>query len=462
MRDADPRFLKLIEVIERLASGELDSRVPISTDRDEIDAVGFGINTLAEELSISIVELEQEVARHRATAERLLAAKQNQDRFTLELEQLQTARLASLGMLAAGVGHEINNPLTYVIGNLDFLRQRLSETSARATVDLDEIRELIDESCDGAERIRMIVRDLGVFSRVTDDDPHERVDVRRVVDQALAAVHNETRHRAQLIVEYRADPIIATSRSRLLQVLVNLLINAVHSFGENPISENEIRISVSEAKQPGARVEVSDTGSGISDEDLSRIFDPFFTTKRHGQGSGLGLSICRELTVKMKGTLSVSSELGKGTTFLLELPDSQTEPHTIEPQAQAHAPVARPGSSASTRVLIIDDEPAVARSLARKLAGAENVIVDGGRKAVDMLALDPSFDFIFCDMMMPGMSGMDVYEEVRSQSVSLASRFIFTTGGAFTERAKRFLESVSNPCINKPYDRDVLNRLVSR
>lgn len=458
MSDAESRFLKLVSVIEELAAGQLDARYPISQSRDETDAIGFGINTLAEELSITIQQLEREAARHRGTAADLLEAERSRDRFNEELEQLQTARLASLGMLAAGIGHEVNNPLTYVIGNLDFLRQRLLESSPNRQVDVEEVRELIDESYEGAERIRTIVRDLGVFSRVSEDVPNERVDVRRVVDQALAAVHNETRHRAQLIVEYRAEPVIATSRSRLLQVLVNLLINAVHSFGSHPMSENEIRVSVSDGDGGGARVEISDTGRGIPEEDLSRVFDPFFTTKSRGEGSGLGLSICRELMLKMRGELSVLSEVGKGTTFVLALPSTYAQPHIIEPTN----PVPPSNAKRATRTLIIDDEPAVARSLARKLDGAENVIVDSGRKALDVLALDSDFDFVFCDLMMPGMSGMDVYEAARARSVSLASRFVFTTAGAYTERAKRFLESISNPCISKPYDGEVLSRLVAR
>lgn len=457
MSERQRQFDELLKVIEEMAAGNLGARYPISHDHDETDAIGVAINILIEELSATIEELEDEVEEHRATTAELAVAERGRDRVNQELEQLQTARFASLGMLAGGIGHEINNPLTYVIGNLDYLRDVLAERRETSDPAQEQLRELIDKSLEGAERIRVIVRDFGRFAQIAEDDPRERTIVREVVEEALAAVHGEIRHRAKLVVEYREEPVILTSRSRLLQVLVNLLINAAHSFGDGAVAENKIRVSVAPVGVSEVKIEIADTGEGISESNLPRIFDPFFTTKPKGEGTGLGLSICRELVSKLGGKIAVESFPGKGTKFSLTLPRGEG---ASEKLASARTPVAT-GDRRPLRILIVDDELWVAQSLQRKLEDADTMIATGGQEALDLLDSDSAFDIIFCDLMMPTISGMDVYDAIEVRSSELASRFVFITGGAFTERARKFVELASNPCIEKPFDSAVLKRLIS-
>ncbi|MBW2290947.1 MAG: response regulator [Deltaproteobacteria bacterium] len=457
MSEKNRQFDELVKVIEEMAAGNLGARYPISDKHDETDAIGAAVNILTEELSATIEELEDEIAEHRATTTELAAAERGRDRINEELEQLQTARFASLGMLAGGIGHEINNPLTYVIGNLDYLRDVLAERRDASDPAQEELQELIGKSLEGAERIRVIVRDFGRFAQVGEDDPREQTVVREVVEEALSAVHGEIRHRAELIVEYRDEPIILTSRSRLLQVLVNLLINAAHSLGNVAAAENKIRVSVAPAGVGEVKIEIADTGEGISEADLPRIFDPFFTTKAKSEGTGLGLSICRELVSKLGGEIAVESSPGKGTKFVLTLPRGEG---ALETFASARTPAAT-GDRRPLRILIVDDELWVAQSLQRKLGDADTMIATGGQEAIDLLDSDSAFDIVFCDLMMPTISGMDVYDAIGVRSSELASRFVFITGGAFTERARNFVESVSNPCIEKPFDSAVLKRLIS-
>jgi CheY-like chemotaxis protein len=260
-----------------------------------------------------------------------------------------------------------------------------------------------------------------------------------------------------LVIESQTDPIVSTNRSRLLQVLVNLLINAAHSFGDGAVSENKIRVGITRVGLSGAKIEIEDTGVGISEEDLPRIFDPFFTTKGNADGTGLGLSICRELMSKLGGDIEVASALGRGTKFSLTLSSATDVLETEVPASQPEM-----GASAcKLRILIVDAEFPVARSLMRMLDGSDTVVVTDGGEAIELLTADPSFDLVFCDLMMPVVSGVDVYESVKANTPELASRFVFTTGGAFTERAKRFLASVANPCLEKPFNSKELKRLIA-
>ena len=454
----DPAKLKqLLAVIEDLAAGNLDSRFSISSQHDDLDAIGIGVNMLAEELSATIARLEREATARMTKESELKRSEQRQEVISEEIRDLRLARLASIGALAAGVGHEINNPLTYVMGNLEFLLMRLStvfpETSAP---EVAEIYELIRESSEGADRIHRIVRDLRLFARV-DDNSVQPIDVREVMESSLTLTNNEIRHRARLERIYHEVPNIQASEPRLAQVFVNLLVNAAHSLPMGGASAHVIRVTIAREGDDRVRIEIQDSGTGISAENLTRVFDPFYSTKPHGEGTGLGLPICRELIAKMGGEISVESELSVGTTFRVVIPigDSSAESDSLSVTASV------PESAQVAHVLIIDDDRSVAMSLSRMLVGIESTIVPGGREALELLATSSDFDIIFCDLMMPDMSGMEVYEEIeRSASPQLLERFVFITGGAFGERANRFLASVHNLCLTKPFESSEINQLV--
>ncbi len=363
----------------------------------------------------------------------------------LEAYVAQTDRMASVGVLAAGVAHEINNPLAALMVNLELLSSGLDPRE----------HEPLKDAREAAQHIRQVVKDLKLFSR-RDDDAQQDVDVARVLDSTLRMAWNELRHRARLVKDYASAPPVRGSEARLGQVFLNLVVNAAQSIDEGHVERNEIRIA---AKQQGARlvVEISDTGCGMSPETLQHVFEPFFTTKPAGVGTGLGLPICRRIVDELGGSIDIQSELGRGTTVRLSLPVAQVSEEVAAPARAAAPPTARRG-----RVLVIDDDALVSRAVERTLAGIHDVVgVSSAADALEKIRAGARFDVILCDMMMPHMTGVEFYEELRRISPAEASRVIFLTGGAFTAKAREFLDRVSNQRVDKPFDPTHLRALVS-
>jgi PAS domain S-box-containing protein len=228
-------------------------------------------------------------------------------------------RMASLGTLAGGVAHEINNPLSYVLSNLRFVSGELADPDFLPPGErLAEAKQVLGEAIQGADRVRRIVEDLRVFAR-----PREQVgpvDVRRVFELAIKIAAGQIRHRARLVKDYADLPPVQADESRLSQVVLNLLVNAAQAIPEGRPSENEIRLVTRRHAADRVAIEVSDTGCGIPPELKDRIFEPFFTTKQVGVGTGLGLSICHGIVRSMGGEITVESEMGKGSTFRVLLP----------------------------------------------------------------------------------------------------------------------------------------------
>jgi PAS domain S-box-containing protein len=239
--------------------------------------------------------------------------------------QLRMAdRLATVGTLSAGVAHEINNPLAYTLANLAFVRDALTRLpDSLPGVDVPELRASIAEAAEGAERVRRIVKDMKVLSRM-DDDRIGVVDVEAALDASLNMAIHELRHRAQVVKDYGRVPLVRCNEGRLVQVFLNLLVNASQAIAGNAPERNEVRLATCIDGRGQIAVEISDTGMGIPEEVLPRIFDPFFTTKPVGVGTGLGLSICHSLITAMGGAIEVASKVGVGTRFLIVLPAAGT------------------------------------------------------------------------------------------------------------------------------------------
>jgi PAS domain S-box-containing protein len=391
-------------------------------------------------------------------------------------------RLASVGTLAAGIAHEINNPLAFVISNLGFLSEEMRrsqlalETSGvggmhspgsqrlRPTEgpDLVEWQEVLGEAYEGAERVRQIVRQLKRFSG-TDEDRLSPVDVHQVLESVVMMATNEIRHRAQLHKDFGPVPMVMANEPRLSQVFLHLVVNAAHAIPEGQAHQNAIRLITRRLDLGRVLIEVQDTGSGIPRESLSRIFDPFFTTKKVGVGTGLGLSICHSTITSMGGEISVESEMGKGSTFRVVLPslEPRSRPRLTDQPTQVQLTQRR------GRILVVDDEPGVGKVLRRILKEHEVEVAAGGRQALERLQQEPdSFDAVLCDVMMPDLGGKDLYEAVRRTHSGLERRFIFVSGGAFTTNAREFLETVPNPKLEKPFNepalRQIVQELVSR
>lgn len=402
------------------------------------------------------------------------------ERRELKVQLAQSDRLSSMGMLAAGVAHEINNPLAYILYNLQSLNEdlpkllqdvreiqaRLAEYDASSQVlsdaaesmnpeMLDDILDRFKDALSGTQRIRDIARGLGTFSKV-EKDQLVPVDLRHVIEVAVNMAYNEIKYRARLVKDYGKTPAVFASEGRLSQVFLNLIINASHAIDEGNVEDNEIRVRTwSETDTVFA--EVRDTGSGIPPENLGKLFEPFFTTKKIGVGSGLGLAISKNIVEGYGGTIDVKSEVGKGTSFTISIPVRYEEPATAE------APIQK-GVDEDTqrgRFLIVDDEEGIRLAMVRMLRGHETVQAASGAEARAVLEKDQAFDLILCDMMMSDISGIDLHRWLAAEHPFLARQFIFITGGAFTPSASEYLRKVDNIRLEKPFDVANLKKIVS-
>lgn len=384
-------------------------------------------------------------------------ARDEQERLQRQL--VLADRMASLGTLAAGVAHEINNPLAYIVANIDVIVEelaRVDDTSlpARAA----DCVKLARDARDGADRIRRIVRGLMTFSR-SDAERRAVIDVHPVIELSIDMTLNEIRHRARLVKDYGAVPPVEADDSRLGQVFINLLVNAAQAIPEGDTEGNEIRI-VTRADEAGrAVIEVGDTGPGIPESVLPRIFDPFFTTKPIGVGTGLGLSICHTIVTSMGGQITASNG-PSGAVFRLVLPPAPARGRASKDSMLR--PVRATPAVRRAAVLVVDDDRAVAASIRRVLRAHDVTLAASAEEALDRILADERFDVILSDLMMPGMSGMDLYDELARRRAPMAERMVFITGGAFTPAASAFLDRVPNRRLEKPFSPEELRAVVEK
>ena len=306
----------------------------------------------------------------------------------------------------------------------------------------------------GAERIRKIVRGLKTFSRA-EEERRSVLDVVPLLELSVNMMFNEMRHRGRLVKDYGKVPLVEADDARLGQVFINLLVNSAQALPEGDCSANEIRIVTSTDAAGRAVIEVADTGVGIPEQLLERIFDPFFTTKPVGVGTGLGLSICHTIVTSMGGELTVASRVGSGTTFRVVLP-AAAPAQVATAAVDSQRPVLACGA-----VLVVDDEPAIGNVLRRVLRDHEVTTLTSAKEALALLRAGQHFDIIFSDLMMPEMTGMELHRAVRTWAPDVADRFVFLTGGAYTDGAREFLAGVENPKLDKPIQPNLLRSVVT-
>jgi PAS domain S-box-containing protein len=395
----------------------------------------------------------------------LLIARDLTERQRMQAQLVQADRMASVGALAAGVAHEINNPLAYVVANLGFLAESLPELARDAASGSPElvprITSLVHQLAaarQGAERVRVIARDLKTFARA-DDERRELLDVATVLASTLTMAENEIAHRARLVTDYGFAPKVVANEARLAQVLLNLLINAAQAIPEGAPDDNEIRARTLHDADGRCVVEISDTGCGMAPDVIGKIFEPFFTMKPKGIGTGLGLSICHGIVTALGGEIVVESVVGRGSTFRVVLPAASRESIPMAAPSSMRISIApRRG-----RVLVVDDEAEIGTILRHALEASFDVVaVTSGREALRLLEQDQEWDVILCDVMMPGMSGADVYERATARAGGLADRFVFMTGGAFGASAREFLARISNERVEKPFNLRTVARVVGQ
>ncbi len=377
-----------------------------------------------------------------------LIARDVTERNELTARMMELDRMVAVGTLAAGVGHEINNPLAYMVANLEELRKEIAAA---------EPRLLLEETLQGASRIRDIVQALAGFSRAGVE--RTTVSVGDALHSAITMSGNEIRHRARVSLDHQGDFYVVAGEAELAQVFLNLLVNASQALPNGTAETNEIRVRTY-ADPVANRVvcEVADTGSGIAPEILPRIFDPFFTTKPVGEGTGLGLSICRQTIRALGGDIEVETEVGVGTTFRVLLPPAEavTEPLRLSRRARS-----TPAPDGRLRVMLVDDEASLLRALSRPLRRHFDLsLCVSAVEALEHLERGDDFDAIVTDLMMPGTSGMELYDQIRERFPKLAERVLFTTGGAFTPEARAFSAQMADRVLPKPVAISELRRRV--
>ena len=367
-------------------------------------------------------------------------------------------RMLSIGSLAAGFTHEINNPLAAVIGNLELSTQKVGELSQQGTLPAAVLEELA-EARYAADRVHNIVRDLKIFARAQDTRTGP-VDVQRVLDAALRMAGHAIRPRARLVKEYSISglPRVAANEARLAQVFLSLILNAAESIPEGNPDDNEVRVETGLDDRGRITVAIRDTGRGIPAEVRPRLFTPFFTTKPYGTGAGLGLAISRSIVDSLNGEISFTSGETGGTRFLVTLPGARFGTTISERNRVAPKSVA----ALRARVLVIDDEAMIVQTVKRMLQRDHDVTgAASAEEALLLLGEGSRFHVILCDMMMPMMTGIDFHREARALGSDIERRIIFMTGGAFTPECRGFLDAVANHRIEKPFDLRELRTLIA-
>ncbi|MEC7242123.1 MAG: ATP-binding protein [Myxococcota bacterium] len=364
-----------------------------------------------------------------------------------------TDRMAAMGTLAAGVAHEVNNPLTFVSGNLERAIEHVQNAEG---ISQERLLNWLVSAEEGALRVERIVGDLNTFARDPEEEGLQPLEVEKILNSSVAIAISAIKHRAQLVREHEPNVVVLADQTRLSQVLVNLLMNAVQAMPSDDPAVNEIALRSFE-DDGEVLIEVADNGPGIPGDILPRIFEPFFTTKPVGVGTGLGLSICKNLVERMGGVMEVETSPA-GTLFRLRL-------HAVEGWSGAvertYAPMVDVARVESGKILVVDDEPEIGGLLSDILEGFDVTLELDGDGALSRLE-EESFDAVLCDLMMPVMTGMELYHQCISVRPEMAGRFVFLTGGAFTNSAREFLEKEGPLCLTKPFRPNQVLSMLSR
>jgi two-component system cell cycle sensor histidine kinase/response regulator CckA len=387
-----------------------------------------------------------------------------QRRLQRQLEQAD--RLASVGTMAAGVAHEVNNPLTFILSNISFVLEEVRQRMGQPEVPdvrtwMKELEGALADAEEGTKRIAKIVTDLKAFTRPSAETA-ETANVNEVLNWSLGVARHEVVARGRIVRQFGEVPPVDASSARLGQVFVNLIINAAHALDPARRETNEITLASRTDAQGWAVVEIRDTGCGMTADVLDKIFDPFFTTKTNGLGTGLGLSVSHGIMESLGGTIVFESEPGKGTLARVVLPPGCPQPPKATP---AEPPAALAAADALPRgyLLVVDDEPLV-RSALRRVLGGQHAITcpKTFAEALALIAGGMRFDLILCDIMAPGPAGRALYDEILRRDAEQARRMIFLTDGTLSSQMADFLASVPNRRIGQPCDARELRGLVNK
>ncbi|HEX4824798.1 MAG TPA: ATP-binding protein [Candidatus Polarisedimenticolaceae bacterium] len=435
---------RLVAATARVARGEASVRVPVSS-RDEVGELAEAFNVMAQDLEKTRADLD---AERRALEDRVAAR-------TAELSRAQetlihSEKLTAVGQLVAGVAHELNNPLTVVLGNAALLMERIKD---------EDLRRRLQTVVSAADSSRKIVQNLLAFARKRSPE-RSAMSLNEVVQQTigLRAYHLRSE---KIRVETELDPSlpkVSADVQQVQQVILNLLVNAEQAI-EDAGRGDRIKFST---KRDDERVvlTIEDNGPGMPPDVRNRIFEPFFTTKEVGRGTGLGLSICYGIISEHDGDIRVESEPGQFTRFTIALPlVAHVEAKPAEPSAAQVAEIAE-----ALRILVIDDDPTILDLVTAALDGSGATVsaARGGREAMGVLAKGERFDMILSDMRMPDVDGSGVYRYLKEHRPELVDKLVFATGDIANAKSVAFLESAGRPILTKPFSIAALRETVAR
>jgi len=390
---------------------------------------------------------EEALQAHAAELEAQVTAR------TRELEAqrealFQAEKVAAMGQLLAGVSHELNNPLSTIVGYTQLLLRR---------VGADPMAEQLAKIASSAERCTRIVTNFLALARQY-PPARQLTQLNQLVDDAVELLSYSLRiDGVDVVRRFAPDlPLLWADPHQLQQVIVNLLTNAHQALRSVPTRRRLTLTTRYERASDRIRLEIADSGAGVPADIRTRIFDPFFTTKAPGQGTGLGLSLCRGIVDAHEGGLRLEATPGGGATFVVELP-AGAPAEAAEAQRADTAIVPEPGKA----ILVVDDEPFVADLLAEALMldGHQVEAVNSGAAALSRI-LARDYDLVFSDMKMPGMSGTDLYDEAARRRPGIERRFVFVTGDTMNPATRQFLERTGATSVTKPFDIDGIRRLV--
>lgn len=376
-----------------------------------------------------------------------------------EAQLIRSSRLAAIGQLAAGVAHEVNNPAASALLNLEVLEQDigalardadLAESNGTPATLFDSVRrvakeaeEAVRDSSEAVRRIAAVVKSLRGFVQISESEI-QRVNINEAVTAAVRLVQHQVRQRAVVRTQLRASREFTADRGKLIQVFINLLLNAsqaIESGGGGVITVHTLD------SVDGVVARVEDDGPGVPKDAAPHIFEPFFTTKAADQGTGLGLSLCADIVHRHRGRLELRERSGRGATFEVYLPlhtglELPARCDTTPPPARA-------------RILVVDDDATLVRAYRRWLGRKHEVIVAyDGEEALQVLEQDQEFDIILCDLMMPRFDGVALYEAVLATKPHLLSRMVFSSGGPTSPRYQEFAKNPNIVFFDKPIPHD--------
>jgi two-component system, NtrC family, sensor kinase len=418
-------LIELRDGAEAVGRGDFSRRITRAPN-DECGDLAEAFNRMTANLQTSLSELEKTVETLKATQAQLV----------------QSGKLSAVGQFVAGVAHELNNPLTAVIGFAELLSQTGTDETVRPHL------EVIAKS---AHRCHKIVHNLLSFAR--QHEPERKLtQVNATMVEVLDIMTYDLRtSNIKIVKEFQPDlPPILGDAHQLQQVFINIVANARQAIGGvQTAGKITVRTHVVDRR---VRIEIADNGPGISPENMAKIFDPFFTTKPQGQGTGLGLSLVYGMIQEHGGTITARSDFGHGATFIIDLPIAASAPAAHGAPGQADGRVVRAARPRGTSVLVVDDEEWIL-SLSRELLtwdGHGVEIALGAEQGLEALKRK-RFDLVVSDWKMPGMNGIQLYERICADYPALANRVIFMTGDVINESFRAFLRDNAKTCLSKPF-----------